>query len=57
MQRIGEDVAEKLDYQLGMFTVERRLKRRVGRWANKRKKTLYGSKVPDLIYLPQAQWH
>ena len=30
MQRIGEDVAEKLDYQPGVFTVERHLR---GKWA------------------------
>jgi hypothetical protein len=39
------------------WSVERRLKRRFDRWANKRKKTLFGSKVPDSIYLPQAQHH
>ena len=37
------------------WSVERRLKQRFDRWANKRKKTLFGSKVPDPIYLPQAQ--
>jgi len=30
MQRIGEDVAEKLDYQPGVFTVERHIR---GKWA------------------------
>ena len=30
MQRIGEDVAEKLDYQPGVFTVERHVR---GKWA------------------------
>jgi len=30
LQRIGEDVAEKLDYQPGMFTVERHVR---GKWA------------------------
>ncbi len=29
MQRIGEDVAEKLDYQPGVFTVERHVR---GKW-------------------------
>ncbi|MFY7865251.1 IS66 family transposase zinc-finger binding domain-containing protein, partial [Roseateles sp.] len=29
MQRIGEDVAEKLDYQPGLFTVERHIR---GKW-------------------------
>ncbi len=32
MQRIGEDVAEKLDYQPGVFTVERRIR---GKWVCK----------------------
>ncbi len=32
MQRIGEDVAEKLDYQPGVFTVERHIR---GKWACK----------------------
>lgn len=39
------------------WSVERRLKRRFGRWADKRKKTLFGSKVPDSIYLLQMQSH
>ncbi|MDB5940694.1 MAG: transposase family protein [Ramlibacter sp.] len=30
MKRIGEDVAEKLDYVPGVFTVERRIR---GKWA------------------------
>ncbi len=34
------------------WSVERRLGRRYERWANKREKTLFGSKVPDSIYLP-----
>jgi len=34
------------------WSVERRLKRRFERWSSKRKKTLFGSKVPDSIYLP-----
>ena len=32
MQRIGEDVAEKLDYQPGVFTVERHIR---GKWVCK----------------------
>jgi len=38
------------------WSVERRLKRRFGKWADKRKKTLFGSKVPDSIYLSQAHY-
>ncbi len=34
------------------WSVERRLERRFEKWSNKRKKTLFGSKVPDSIYLP-----
>jgi hypothetical protein len=30
MKRVGEDVAEKLDYQPGVFTVERHIR---GKWA------------------------
>jgi hypothetical protein len=37
------------------WTVERRLRRRFDRWANKRKKMLFGSKVPDSIFLTQAR--
>lgn len=32
--------------------VERRIERRFEKWSDKRKKTLFGSKVPDSIYLP-----
>ncbi|WP_372178617.1 hypothetical protein ACCQ23_10135 [Xanthomonas axonopodis pv. phyllanthi] len=39
------------------WSVERRLKRRFNRWAEKRKKTLFGSKVPDPVYLQQARHH
>lgn len=35
------------------WSVERQLKRRFDRWAGKRAKTLFGSKVPDSIYWPQ----
>jgi len=37
MQRIGEDVAEKLDYTPGTFTVERHIR---GKWACARCETL-----------------
>lgn len=39
------------------WSVERRLERRFGKWADKRKKTLLGSKVPDSIFLPQTRYH
>lgn len=39
------------------WSVERRLKGRFDRWADKRKTTLFGSKVPDSIYLRQAEHH
>lgn len=38
------------------WSVERRLKARFDKWADKRKKTLFGSKVPDSIYLSKAQY-
>lgn len=38
------------------WSVERRLRGRFEKWADKRKKTLFGSKVPDSIYLPKAQY-
>jgi len=43
MQRIGEDVAEKLDYTPGVFTVERHVR---GKWACKRCETLTQAPVP-----------
>lgn len=47
---IGTDV-----FNAWWWSVERRLERRFDKWADKRKKTLFGSKVPDLIYLAQPQ--
>jgi transposase len=43
MQRIGEDVAEKLDYQPGVFTVERHIR---GRWVCKCCETFSQAAVP-----------
>nr|WP_238344197.1 IS66 family transposase [Ramlibacter lithotrophicus] len=43
MQRIGEDVAEKLDYQPGIFTVERHVR---GKWACRRCEKLVQAAVP-----------
>jgi transposase len=43
MQRIGEDVAEKLDYQPGVFTVERHVR---GKWACRCCQTLVQAPVP-----------
>jgi transposase len=43
MTRIGEDVAEKLDYTPGVFTVERHVR---GKWACKRCETLTQAPVP-----------
>ncbi len=43
MQRIGEDVAEKLDYEPGVFTVERHIR---GKWACRRCETLVQAPVP-----------
>jgi transposase len=43
MQRIGEDVAEKLDYQPGVFTVERHVR---GKWACRQCEKLVQAAVP-----------
>lgn len=37
------------------WSVKRRLRGRFEKWANKRKETLFGSKVPDSIYLPKVE--
>ena len=42
MQRIGEDVAEKLDYQPGVFSVERHVR---GKWACRQCETLVQAPV------------
>ncbi len=42
-QRIGEDIAEKLDYQPGVFTVERHVR---GKWVCRRCETLIQAPVP-----------
>ena len=47
MQRIGEDVAEKLDYQPGVFTVERHIR---GKWVCKCcEKLVQASVAPHVI--------
>lgn len=43
MQRIGEDVAEKLDYEPGVFTVERHVR---GKWACRHCEKLVQAPVP-----------
>jgi len=43
MKRIGEEVAEKLDYTLGIFTVERHIR---GKWACSECETLVQAPVP-----------
>lgn len=43
MKRIGEDVAEKLDYQPGVFTVERHVR---GKWVCNQCETLVQAPVP-----------
>jgi transposase len=43
MQRIGEDVAEKLDYQPGVFTVERHVR---GKWVCKCCERIVQAPVP-----------
>jgi transposase len=46
LQRIGEDVSEKLDYTPGVFTVERHIR---GKWACTRCRTLTQAPVPAEI--------
>ena len=46
MNRIGEDVSEKLDYQPGVFTVERHVR---GKWACSACATLVQAPVPPQI--------
>lgn len=46
LQRIGEDVAEKLDYTPGVFPVERHIR---GKWACTKSQTLIQAPVPAQI--------
>lgn len=46
LKRIGEDVAEKLDYQPGVFTVERHVR---GKWVCSRCETLVQAPVPPHV--------
>lgn len=43
MQRVGEDVAEKLDYEPGVFTVERHIR---GKWACRACQKIVAAPVP-----------
>ena len=57
MKRIGEDVAEKLDYVPGVFTVERHIR---GKWACAQCETIIQAPVEahviDKAYPPPACW-
>ncbi|MFA0814005.1 IS66 family transposase [Microbulbifer epialgicus] len=46
LQRIGEDISEKLDYTPGTFTVERHVR---GKWACKRCESLTQAPIPPQI--------
>jgi transposase len=46
LQRIGQDVSEKLDYQPGVFTVERHIR---GKWVCRQCETLVQAPVPPQI--------
>jgi transposase len=46
LKRIGDDIAEKLDYQPGVFTVERHVR---GKWVCNRCQTLVQAPVPPQI--------
>jgi transposase len=55
MKRIGEDVAERLDYTPGVFTVERHVR---GKWACEQCETLTQAPVPARVIdkgIPTAQ--
>jgi transposase len=43
LQRIGEDISEKLDYTPGVFTVEQHVR---GKWACRQCETLIQAPVP-----------
>jgi transposase len=62
LKRIGEDVAEKLDYTPGVFTVERHIR---GKWACAQCQTLVQAPVPAQVidkgiptraYWPRCWW-
>lgn len=46
LQRIGEDVSEKLDYTPGVFTVEQHVR---GKWACRQCETLIQAPVPAQV--------
>ncbi len=46
LQRIGEDVSEKLDYTLGVFTVEQHVR---GKWVSRQCETLTQAPVPAQV--------
>ena len=46
LQRIGEDVSEKLDYTPGVFTVEQHVR---GKWACRQCETLIQAPVPEQV--------
>jgi transposase len=46
LQRIGEDVSEKLDYKPGVFTVEQHVR---GKWACRQCETLIQAPVPAQV--------
>lgn len=49
LKRIGQDVAEKLDYQPGVFSVERHIR---GKWVCAKCETLVQASVPAHIIAP-----
>ncbi|KPX09267.1 putative transposase [Pseudomonas syringae pv. daphniphylli] len=57
LQRIGEDVSEKLDYTPGVFTVEQHVR---GKWARRQCETLIQAPVPAQVIdkgtPPQVCW-
>jgi transposase len=51
LQRIGEDVSEKLDYTPGVFTVEQHIR---GKWACRQCETLIQAPVPAQVCVSEG---
>jgi hypothetical protein len=52
-----EDLAGNEVFNAWWWSVERRVQRRFKKWSDKRKKTLFGAKAPEAIYLLPTEAH
>lgn len=52
-----EDLAGTEVFNAWWWSVERRVQRRFKKWSDKRKKTLFGAKAPEAIYLLPTEAH